>query len=891
MPRKKPVLYIIDGAGYYYRAYFAIRQRLVTSKGLPTNAVYGFALMLRKILREREPGYAVMAFDSKEKTFRHDMYEDYKAHRPQMPDDLSLQIPYIDKLIEANNLATLRVPGWEADDLIGALAKKAVDEGFEIVIVTSDKDMMQLVRPGVTLYDSLKDKTIGPDEVVEKFGVPPEKVADVLGLMGDSSDNIPGVPGVGEKTAKALVAEYGGVEDVLEAAEDISRKKLRENLIEYAEQTRLSKQLATIAEDAPVDLDVESWRVQQPDSDKLRELFSELEFTTLLKELEPAASAVERNYVTVLDEDALDAMIDELAKSAGFAFDTETTSTDPMLARLVGMSFCAGEGGAYYLPLRHEYEGAPDQLPMEFVGPKVKKLLENEKIPKYGQNIKYDLVVMAREGMRINPIGFDTMIASYLLNPAGRHSLSQIALERLGETMIEYKDICGSGAKQITFDKVEVDKAAEYSAEDADITYRLTKKLWPDVEKEGLSKLMTDVELPLIDTLADMEMNGVLVDSKALAELSVLVGDDMKYLEEQVYKDAGTEFNINSPKQLGEVLFEKMKLPGAKKTKTGYSTDQRVLEDLAAFTPMAARVLEYRQLSKLKGTYIDALPKMINPETGRIHTSFNQTIAATGRLSSSNPNLQNIPIRTETGRKIRQAFIAPEGSRIISADYSQVELRLLAHFSKEKDLIEAFRKGEDIHTRTAAEIFSVNPEFVTSDMRRVAKTVNFGVIYGQTAFGLARELKIPRGEAQRYIDNYFRRYPGIKTYIKEVIAETRKKGFVTTIMGRKRYLPDIKASDRQARQFAERNAVNTPMQGSAADIIKVAMISIHDKLKDEGYKSRMILQVHDELVFEAPEKEAGKLKKMVKKEMEGVVDISIPLLVDVKEGENWDEAH
>lgn len=889
--KKKPTLYIIDGAGYYYRAYFAIRQRLTTSKGLPTNAVYGFALMLRKILKEKAPDCAVVAFDSKEKTFRHEMYTEYKAHRPEMPEDLSAQIPYIDRLIEACNLPVLRVPGYEADDLIGSLSAKGAKSGFDVVIVTSDKDLMQLVGGGRRIYDSLKDREIGPKEVEERFGVPPDKVADVLGLMGDTSDNIPGVPGVGEKTATALVREYGGLEEVLAAAEKITRKKLSENLVKYADQARLSKELATITDEAPADFAPDGWKVRSPDTEKLRALYTELEFTSLLKELEPAASKIPRDYRAVLDEAAFAEMIGELSSSGGFTVDTETTSTDPMKARLVGMSFCAMEGRGYYLPLRHDYEGAPRQLEPGKVLPEIKKLLENEKIEKYGHNIKYDIVVLASEGVGVEPVSFDTMIASYLLNPAGRHALSTVAMERLGEKMTEYSDICGSGAKQITFDKAPVDKAADYSAEDADMTFRLTGAMRPLIGKEGLEKLLEEVEIPLIKVLARMEMTGVLVDSAALSALSVEIGDDMKWLEEKIFEEAGEEFNVNSPKQLGEVLFEKLKLPGAKRTKTGYSTGQAVLEELSGRSELVGHVLEYRQLAKLKGTYADALPKMINEKTGRIHTSFNQTVAATGRLSSSDPNLQNIPVRTEMGRKIRKAFIAPEGHKIVSADYSQIELRLLASFSGEESLLSAFARGEDIHARTAAEIFGVAPEFVTPDMRRVAKTVNFGVIYGQTAFGLARELKISRADAGRYIDSYFKRHPKIKSHINGVIKKAKKDGYVTTILGRKRWLPDINAADRQARQFAERNAVNTPMQGSAADIIKLAMISIHGRLEEGGFESKMILQVHDELVFEAPEGEVRRLSAMVREEMEGAYELAAPLVVDIGVGENWDEAH
>lgn len=887
----KPTLYLIDGAGYYYRAYFAIRQYLSNSKGTPTNAIYGFALMLNKILGDLRPTHAVMVFDSKEKTFRHEMYEDYKAHRPVMPPDLAEQIPWIDKLVEARNLPALRLAGYEADDLIGTLAHRAAEEGFDVVIVTSDKDMMQLVGPGVRIFDSMKDRWIGPEEVRERFGAPPEKVVEVLGLMGDTSDNIPGVPGVGEKTAIALVTEYGGLEEAIAAAPLMTKKKLRESLMEFAEQARLSRQLATIARDAPVDFASEAWRLHEPDYDKLRALYTELEFHTLAAKLAPLPPKVTRHYQAVLTGEAFEAMIKSLDTPEGFAFDTETTSTDPLRARLVGMSFCHAAGVAYYLPLRHEYLGAPAQLALETVAPPIRRLLEDERIPKVGHNIKYDALVMAGEGVTVRGPMFDTMIASYLVNPSARHGLSAVAREWLNEPMIEYEEVCGSGVKQITFDKVEVARATEYSAEDADMTWRLRDKLRERIESDGLTRLFEDIETPLIEVLGAMERHGVLVDVAALEGLSTSIAAEMASVERRVYEAAGQEFNINSPKQLGEILFEKLKLKGGRKTKTGYSTDQGVLEDLAADHPLPALALEYRQLAKLKGTYVDALPRMINPATGRIHTSFNQTITATGRLSSSDPNLQNIPIRGELGRAIRRAFIAPPGWRIVSADYSQVELRILASLAEETALLEAFKRGEDIHTRTAAEVFHVDARLVSPEMRRVAKSVNFGVVYGQTAFGLAGGLGIPRAEAQRYIDNYFRMYPRVKAYIEQTIAQARNDGYVTTLAGRRRYLPDINAKNRQARQFAERNAVNSPIQGSAADLIKIAMIALHRALGAGSWAARMILQVHDELVFEAPEEEVERLTALVRREMEGALTLSAPLTVDIRSGANWDEAH
>ena len=888
---QKPVIHIIDGAGYYFRAYFAIRQRLATKSGLPTNAIYGYSLMLKKIIKDRNPERLLIAFDSREKTFRHEMFADYKAHRPDMPEDLAVQLPYIDRLIDALNIPTTRLPGWEADDLIGSISATAVKNGYDVVIVSSDKDMLQLVQPGVIVFDPMKDKTYLRDDVVEKFGAPPELVTDVLGLMGDSSDNIPGVPGVGEKTAMSLVKEYGDIESVIASAGKMGKKKLADNLIQYADQARLSKTLATIATNAPVEFAPDDWRIRPGDEAKLRELFAELEFTSLLKELAPAKSALPRNYTAVLDEPTFANMLAELEHPTGFAVDTETTSQEPMRATLVGISFCASEGRAYYVPLRHNYEDAPEQLRIENVIPRIVGLLGNERIPKFGHNIKYDMIVLAGEGARVSPIGMDTIIASYLLDPGGTHGLSKVAMDRLGEKMTEYTELCGSGVKQITFDKVPVQSAADYSSADADMTFRLANLFTQELESAGLKKLMDDVETPLVYVLARMEMNGVMVDPVALAELSSIIGGNIQVYEKAIRDIAGEDFNPNSPKQLGELLFDKLNLPGGKKTKTGYSTDQDSLEALADMHPLPKLIVEYRQLSRLKSTYADSLPRLINPRTGRIHTSFNQTVAATGRLSSSDPNLQNIPIRTELGRKIRCAFTAPPDCVIVSADYSQIELRLLAHFSGEARLLEAFRNGEDIHSRTAAELFGVSAGFVTRDMRRVAKTVNFGVIYGQTPYGLSRELKIPQGEAKRYIENYFRKYPAIRRYMDGVIESARKAGYVTTILGRRRNLPDLNATNAAVRNFAERNAVNTPMQGSAADLIKMAMIRIDDRLEKEGFAAKMILQVHDELVFETPENESAKLMAMVKEEMEGVYRLSVPLVVDVKAGKNWDEAH
>jgi DNA polymerase-1 len=884
-------IYVIDGAGYYFRAFYAIRQALTNAQGVPTNAVLGFANMLRKIIREKRPPHLVMALDSKEKTFRHERYADYKANRSAMPEELARQLPYIDRLIDGFNVPTLKVAGWEADDLIGAVARLAREHDYNVVVVSSDKDLMQLVGPGVTMYDSMKDVVVGPDEVREKFGVGPERVADALGLMGDSSDNIPGVPGVGPKRAAELLVEYGDVEAVLAAAPAMKPSKLRDNLIAFAGQARLSKELATVACDAPVVFDPAVWTMRAPDVDKLRELYAELELASLLKELKTEGPKLPRAYTPVVDEATFAAMIDEMRAAAAFAFDTETTSPRPVEATLVGMSFCATPGRAYYLPLRHDRLVVPERLDWEAIKPAVAALLEDPAIKKWGHNIKYDMIVMAGEGVAVAGVDDDTMVASYLIDPAGKHGLSALAEEKLGEKTIEYKEVCGSGAKEITFDRVALAEATAYAAEDADMTARLHHLFGPELAEGGVTELMREMELPLVDVLVAMERAGMLVDTEQLAILSAELTEQMGVLEAKIHSQAGEPFNVNSPKQLATILFEKLGLPGGRKTKTGYSTSQDVLENLAAVHSLPADVVEYRQLAKLKNTYADALPKMVDAVTGRIHTSFNQTVAATGRLSSSEPNLQNIPVRTENGRRIRKAFVAPPGRVIVSADYSQIELRLMAHFSGEKKLIDAFHQGEDIHARTAAEVFGVDPLFVTADMRRVAKTVNFGVIYGQTPFGLSQELKISQAEAKRYIDNYFATYPGIRRYVGEIIASGAESGFVTTLSGRRRYLPDLTSSNRQAKQFAERNAVNTPMQGSAADLIKMAMITIHKRLAAERFDAAMVLQVHDELVFEVAEADAKRLTAMVVEEMEGVYELTVPLVVSVAAGANWDEAH
>ncbi len=883
----KKRLFLVDGPGFYYRAFFGIKGNLKSPDGTPTNAVYGFTRMMENI-RKEQPDFLVIALDSKERTFRHEMYKEYKANRQKMPEDLCVQLPIIEKVIDALNLPILKEPGLEADDLIGFAAKRAVESGFEVLIYSGDKDMMQLVGDNVKMFDPLKEKLIDASGVEEKFGVPPSGVVDMLGLMGDSSDNIPGVPGVGAKTALKLLKEYGDMENLLANACEIKQPKLKESLTKFASQARLSRRLATVKTDLDMKLDFDSWKLTKPNKAKAEKLFRELGFRSLVNESE-TVRAKKGRYKTVLTIKELEALAQELKKAKRFAVDAETTSMEPVKARLIGISFSYKEGEGCYIPVGHNYDGAKEQLPKSKVIEMLKPLLEDTKIEKYGQNIKYDMIVLEREGVYINPLSFDTMIASYLLNAEERrHGLSQLADRLLGYTMIEYSDVAGKGAKEISFSKVEIGRATEYAAEDADITFRLTAILKKKIKKEGFQKLYDEMELPLIKVLASMERNGIAIDAGKLERYSKELEEALGKLEKEIYKTAGEEFNIASPKQLGVILFEKLGLKVIKKTKRGPSTDQKVLETLSESHPLPLLLLRYRTLAKLNSTYVKPLPAMVSPETGRIHTSFNQAMAATGRLSSSSPNLQNIPVRTEEGRKIREAFHAVKGSLLISADYSQIELRLLAHLSGDKLLTESFNSDEDVHARTARELFGeIAGE--SGDMRQIAKAVNFSIIYGKTAFGLSRDLKISRSEAAGYIENYFARYSGVFDFTKSVIEEAKANGFVSTMAGRKRNLPDINSANKTMREMAERMAVNSVVQGSAADLMKKAMIDIHAAI--EGSDSKMLLQVHDELIFEVPERGAAKLSALARDIMETVWKLSVPLKVQVSSSTHWGNLH
>ena len=890
MTETRQRLYLIDGSSYIYRAYFAIRH-LSNSRGFATNAVYGFVNMLLKVVRDERPDHLAVIFDARGPTFRKEIYPEYKANRLKMPEDLVPQIPVIKALVRAFNMPAIEQEGFEADDIIATLAKKYAAEGMDITIVTGDKDLMQVVSERIRLLDTMKDKFSGLQEVAERFGGGPEKVVEVQALAGDASDNVPGVPGVGEKTAVKLIGEFGTVENVL-ANLDRIKGKLQEKLRDFGHQALLSKKLVTLVDDMDLDLDFESFALSEPDRTALTAIFKEMEFHRLIQEFSSDERASGEEYHGVLDEETFCSLLEELRQARRFAFDTETTSLDPTRADLVGISFAVTPGKAWYIPLGHRYLGVPEQLDPAMVLKHLRPLLEDPALPKIAQNAKYDLQVLRRAGIFVAGLAFDTMVASYLAQPAAKsHGMDNLAADLLGYKTISFKEVAGSGKKQIGFEEVEVEKAIVYAAEDADITLRLAEKLEPMLAETGQEKLFHEVEMPLMEILADMEWAGVRIDPEFLGALSGELQGKLVHLEKEIFALAGGPFNIGSPKQLGEVLFERLHLARGKKTKTGWSTDVDVLTALSAEQPIAARILDYRSLSKLKSTYTDSLPKLIHPGTGRIHTSFNQTVTATGRLSSSDPNLQNIPIRTEEGGRIREAFIPAEGNLLLSADYSQIELRVLAHMADETVLKESFAKGEDIHSRTASEVFGVFPEMVTPEMRRQAKTINFGVIYGMGAFSLGKDLGIPTREAQHFIDNYFARYPGIKGFMESKKEEARQKQYVTTLLGRRCAVPEINSQNGSIRSYAERNAINYPIQGSAADIIKVAMVAIHRRLAKEGLGARMVIQVHDELVFDVPEKEVDPVTALVREEMEGALSLSVPLRVEIGVGKNWREAH
>ncbi|HSV92324.1 MAG TPA: DNA polymerase I [Desulfobacterales bacterium] len=889
----KPSVFLIDGTAYIHRAFHAI-QGLTNSQGLPTNAAFGFTRMLIKLMEERRPEYVAMFFDARGPTFRHELSPDYKANRPAMPDEMAIQIPYIKRITAAYRLPVFELPGYEADDLIGTVARRLAPAGHPVVMVTGDKDFVQLVEEGATIWDPMKETAIDLASVRQTFGVEPVRMVDVMGLSGDAADNIPGVPGIGQKTALELIRTFGSLEALYDRVEEVSRPKLRENLVRFRDQAFLSRDLARIRVDAPVAVELAALRREAPDVPALSELFRELEFRQLQQSLPRAEADRRKDYRTILDAAGLAELVARLRAAELVAVDTETTSADPMRAELVGMSFAVEDDRAVYVPFGHRYIGAPAQLPAELVLRELKPVLEDPAVRKVGQNIKYDMLVFARHGVGLAGVVFDTMLASYLIDPSKRaHNLDQIALDFLDHRCIPFEEVVGRRRGVETFAEASLEQAGPYACEDADVTRLAHRVLAQRIEELGLRGLMDSVELPLVPVLMRMEMRGVAVDTGRLREFSKALEHRLEALESAICAQAGERFNINSSQQLGSVLFDKLKLPTQKKTrkKTGYSTDVDVLTALAPLHELPAMVLQHRTLAKLKSTYADALVGLVHPKTGRIHTSYNQTVTATGRLSSSEPNLQNIPIRTEEGLEIRRAFVARPGWRLLSADYSQIELRILAHCSEDERLIRAFREGEDVHTRTASEVFGLEPDRVTAELRRQAKAINFGIIYGMSPFGLARQLDISQKMAKTYIDHYFARYPGVRDFVDRTIAEAHRTRRTSTLLGRIRLLPDIGSTNAVVRQAAERTAINTPIQGSAADLIKVAMIRIDAALAKPGLQSAMLLTVHDELVFEVPPAEADEAPRLVREIMEGVWQLRVPLQVNVAGGENWAEAH
>lgn len=909
-----PPLILVDGSSYLYRAFHASeRANLRTADGRPTGAIRVMTNMLRSLMRQYQGSHVTVIFDAKGKNFRHEMYSEYKATRKPMPDDLRSQIEPIHQIVTALGLPLLMIEGVEADDVIGTLARQATEKKIDTIISTGDKDIAQLVTEHVSMIDTMNDVFTDVSGVENKFGVPAHLIIDYLALMGDSSDNIPGMPGVGQKTALALLNGLGSIDDIAERLDEVSAlgfrgsKNFAEKFTEHKDIVLLSRELATIKTDVALPVSIDNLEMQPVNKERLLALFKEYEFRTLISELEKEGSGSALNdqteektvepageYSIVTDESEFLNWIKQLESAELFAFDTETTSLNYMEAELVGVSFAIEPGKAAYVPVAHDYLGAPAQLDRNWVLEKLKPLLEDSDKHKVGQNFKYDESVLARYDIHMKGAVFDTMLESYVLNSvATRHNMDALAEHYLGYKTVKYEDIAGKGVKQLTFNQIELEKAAPYAAEDADITLRLHRAIWALLKTEAsLEQVFKDIEMPLVDILSRIERHGALVDSGLLNQQSLEIGQRLKELEKAAHDEAGEAFNLSSPKQLQALFFDKLQLPVIKKTPKGQpSTAEEVLQELALDYPLPKLILEHRGLSKLKSTYTDKLPQMINAATGRIHTSYHQAVTATGRLSSSDPNLQNIPIRTPEGRRVRQAFIAPGGYKLVAADYSQIELRIMAHLSKDKGLLDAFANGLDIHKATAAEVFGVTLEDVTSDQRRSAKAINFGLIYGMSSFGLAKQLGVSRKSAQEYIDLYFERYPGVLRYMEETKAFARENGYVETIFGRRLYLPEINARNGMRRQGAERTAINAPMQGTAADIIKKAMILVDQWLQKSAFNARVIMQVHDELVLEVADENIEAVIDGIKSQMAGAAELSVPLLVEAGVGDNWDEAH
>ena len=891
-------LVLIDGSSYLYRAYHAL-PALSNSQGEPTGALHGVLTMILKLVREHQPARIAVVFDAPGKTFRDDLYADYKANRPPMPDDLRSQVQPILDAVAAMGLPLLSVPDVEADDVIGTLCEQASQRGLDVLVSTGDKDLAQLVNDHVTLVNTMNETTLDRDGVKQKFDVFPEQFIDYLALVGDSSDNIPGVPKVGPKTAAKWLNLYDDADGVVEHGDEI-KGKVGESLRDNVDSLRLSKQLATIRTDVDLDVTLDDLSASEGDVDALRSLYSHYELRSLLRQLDedageaPIVEEESGEYETVLDWKAFERWLGKIEKARLTAFDTETNSLDYMEAEIVGLSLAVEPAEACYIPLAHDYPGAPDQLPRNEVLERLKDFLEDDSHEKVGHHLKYDAHILARYDIALAGMRFDSMLESYVLNSvATRHDMDSVARQYLGKETIHYEDVAGKGAKQLTFNQVDLETASPYAAEDADVTLQLHATLWQQLgDVPSLRKVYEEIEQPLVPVLFDMEETGVLVDRKMLSVQSGELGKTMAKLEAKAHEIAGGPFNLGSPKQLQEILFERQGLPIIRKTPKGQpSTAEDVLIELANDYELPAVIIEYRGVSKLKSTYTDKLPLMINERTGRIHTSYHQAVAATGRLSSTDPNLQNIPIRTEEGRRIRQAFVPPDGHVLLAADYSQIELRIMAHLSADDGLLRAFAKEQDVHRATAAEVFETAVDDVTDDQRRSAKAINFGLMYGMSAFGLAKQLGIARGEAQEYVDLYFDRYPGVKAYMDNIRESASAKGYVETVFGRRLYLPEINARNAQRRQYAERSAINAPMQGTAADIIKRAMITVHDWLQSERPGARMIMQVHDELVFEVEEERIDGIRDRVIELMNGAAELSVPLKVDAGIGSNWDEAH
>ena len=892
----KEKLLLVDGSSYLYRAFHALPD-LRSSDGRPTGAIYGVLNMLQKLIKSERPDYLSVVFDTPAKTFRHDIFPDYKANRQKTPEDLIAQIEPLHQLIINLGLPLIAVDGVEADDVIGTLALEADKKGIKTLIATGDKDMAQLVTENIHLIDTMKDLRMGPAEVKEKFGIQPDRFIDYLTLAGDTSDNIPGVEKVGPKTAIKWINEYGSLDGVIQNADQI-KGKIGENLNAALDRLDLFKTLVTIKCDVEMDSNISDLTIGESNEGLLYEQLSDLGLHGLIKqfEIEPSEkeTAADKNYQTIRTEKELDELMGLINQASYVSFDTETTSLDYMLAELVGISIALKPNEAFYIPINHNYEDAEKQLEQGFVLEALKPFLESDEIPKIGHNLKYDRHILKNAGIDLKGTLLDTMLFSYVNNSTiTRHNLDAVSKRYLNINPTSYEDVAGKGAKQIPFSEVSIDVASDYASEDADISLKLYEHIEPLVQKEAkLAKLYSEIEGPLIYTLGDIERNGVLIDSEKLSQQSKELEAKILKLESKVQKNAGEDFNLGSPKQLQEILYEKLGLPVIKKTPKGQpSTSEAVLQELSMDFPIVHDILSYRAISKLKSTYTDKLPKMINSNTGRVHTSYHQAVTATGRLSSSDPNLQNIPIRSEEGRRIREAFIAPDGYKILAADYSQIELRIMAHLSRDQGLMDAFAKGQDIHQATAAEIFSTNIDGVTANQRRSAKAINFGLIYGMSAFGLSKQLQITRAEAQNYIEQYFDRYPQVKHYMDETKQSAKKMGYVETVFGRRLYLAEIESSNYQRRQYAERSAINAPMQGTAADLIKMAMILLHQKIKEESFEAKIIMQVHDELVIEVNENQSDELSEITTSVMSEISKLDVDLKVDADIGNNWDEAH